>query len=109
MAATRPALRTHDLAGKRRHFNIVPILRHVDQALVATASLRHDAISRCTPSSRILPSVIAGPGGCLLLATVRYFLFFPNEKPEITPTTVKKRPRAPTVSCANSPLMWIDV
>ena len=28
-------------------------------------SLRQDAISRCTPSPRMLPSVIGGPAGCL--------------------------------------------
>ena len=40
---------------------------------------------------------------------VRYFRVFPDEKPKITPTTAKRKPRAPTAFCNSSPLMWIEV
>jgi hypothetical protein len=35
MTTARPALGTHSLAGKRRHFDIVGILRDVDQTLMS--------------------------------------------------------------------------
>jgi hypothetical protein len=35
VSAASTALRAHDLAGKRRYFNVVRVFRHVDQALVA--------------------------------------------------------------------------
>jgi len=32
------------------------------------AGIGHEATRPCTPSARILPSVIAGPGGCFIFA-----------------------------------------
>ena len=36
------------------------------------ASLRQDAISLCTPSSRMSPSVIGGPAGCLDFEAINF-------------------------------------
>ena len=44
-----------------RHLGLSRMARHIDQPRVRQASFRHDAIKFCTPSSRMLPSVIAGP------------------------------------------------
>jgi hypothetical protein len=60
-----PALGAHDLAAKPRHFGIARIARHVDQGLVAAGVIEVEVDQWCTPSSRILPSAIGGPGGCL--------------------------------------------
>jgi hypothetical protein len=45
-------------------------MRQSGQRRAVTASLRHDAISLCTPCARMLPSVTGGTRGCLDLAAM---------------------------------------
>jgi hypothetical protein len=52
------ALSADNARAEVRNFCFSRVAPHFDKRGVAEASLRHDAIRRCTPSSRILPNVI---------------------------------------------------
>jgi hypothetical protein len=66
MSATCPTFRAHNLLGEGWHFGFSGILRYIDQASCRQAGLRQEAISLCTPKSRMLRSVMGGPAGCFM-------------------------------------------
>jgi hypothetical protein len=70
VAAARPALGAHDLAGERRHFNIVGVFRHVDQALMAAHVVEAVRDKPLLAQFAHVAELHRGPGGCLgLLVT----------------------------------------